>query len=160
MQYIESKKLLIEEFPKKCDEENRFIRLSKNEYKFGKRQESIIFSLRPFSTKLSSSIKEGVVFIALLSTGINEIEGAIGRINDSDLPDAEKLAEITKVLQTVNAGQVWGLKLFMIIIPLICITACYLLIRKNYIIDEKLYNQMCAEIEKRNKKALKLKKAK
>ncbi|MCQ2794068.1 MAG: MFS transporter [Bacilli bacterium] len=131
-----------------------------NEYKTGDRQESIIFSLRPFSTKLSSSIKEGVVFVALLATGINKIEGEIGKINDSPLSPAEKEAEITKVLQTVTASQVWGLKLIMVIIPLLCIITCYLLIRKYYFIDEKYYAKICDEIDKRNKKDLKEAKAK
>lgn len=130
-----------------------------NDYKFGKREDAVIFSLRPFSTKMASSLKQAVQLAALNVTGLVGVMDEINRIN-REVPKEEQEAAIAKVLETVTAVQIWGLKLFMIVIPLVFLALTMFLVKKYYIIDEKYYNHMCSEIEKRNKKILKIKKAK
>ncbi len=41
-----------------------------NEYKTGKRNEAVIFSLRPFVTKLASALQQGIVTLVLVVSGI------------------------------------------------------------------------------------------
>ncbi len=41
-----------------------------NEYKTGKRNEAVLFSLRPFVTKLASAIQQGIVTLVLVISGI------------------------------------------------------------------------------------------
>ena len=41
-----------------------------NEYKTGKRNEAVLFSLRPFVTKLASAIQQGIVTLVLVVSGI------------------------------------------------------------------------------------------
>ena len=41
-----------------------------NEYKTGKRNEAVLFSLRPFVTKLASALQQGIVTLVLVVSGI------------------------------------------------------------------------------------------
>ena len=41
-----------------------------NEYKTGRRNEAVLFSLRPFVTKLASALQQGVVTLVLVASGI------------------------------------------------------------------------------------------
>ncbi|MCQ2792410.1 MAG: MFS transporter [Bacilli bacterium] len=125
-----------------------------NEYKFGKRQEAVIFSLRPFSTKIASSLNQGVTYSALMATNVAAIMSQISQIND-DPSIKDKESAINEVLTTVTNGQVWGLKLFMVIIPLVFMALSYWIVRRYYIIDEPMYEKMCKEIRDRNDKKVK-----
>lgn len=120
-----------------------------NEYKFGRRQESVIFSLRPLSTKLASSLQQGVYTIALMSTGVITIVNGINKLNDQEAPeiDYEKF-----IIANSNSIQVWTLKLFAVILPLLLLVITLLLVWRCYHIDENKYQEMCKVIEKRKKR--------
>ena len=51
-----------------------------NEYKFNKRRESAVFSLRAFTAKLGSSIQQLVLYFSLLAGGLYAISNRISQI--------------------------------------------------------------------------------
>ena len=66
--------MLIEEFPKKCKEENRFIRLSKYEYSFGDEKIKVIYKDGEVVLKLDEGDYKLQEFINILNEGKNEEE--------------------------------------------------------------------------------------
>lgn len=126
-----------------------------NEYKFGERKEAVIFSMRPLTTKLASSIQQGVLylFIALAS-----LSGVITSI--SNFQNEQTLGNITN--DAMNAGcdsalsalapwQVLVFKIGVAVLPMILFVISYILLKKYYKIDEKTYNNIVKEIEERKK---------
>lgn len=95
--------------------------------KLGKRNESVTFSLQPFINKIGGAIASGIVGITVIISGITEANSA---------------AEVT----------VEGLlimKIAMLVLPLILILISYIIYRKGYIIDEKMYNKIIAELKEK-----------
>lgn len=54
-----------------------------NELKTGKRQEGIIFALRPLMAKLGSALQLGIITIVLIALGVNGITGQISDIENN-----------------------------------------------------------------------------
>ena len=96
-------------------------------WKFGKRNDSVTLSLQPFIYKLSGAVSSGIVSVIIILSGIK---------------DAESASDVTE-------GGLLLMKAAMLIFPLICILLGYLLYRKKYVIDEKLYSQIREELESR-----------
>ncbi len=97
------------------------------ELKLGRRNDSVTLSIRPFISKLSSAISTGVVGTTLLISGIKEAESA---------------AHVT-----ARGAQIF--KLSMLVLPVVLILIGYIIYRSKYIIDEKRYKEMLAELEER-----------
>ncbi|MFA6755051.1 MAG: glycoside-pentoside-hexuronide (GPH):cation symporter [Bacilli bacterium] len=129
-----------------------------NEFKFGERRESVIFSLRPLTAKISNALMSGIVAVGLSVTSLYAISSRI-----SDLEVQKGLEEITKedvisgadsLIDGIAWDQMFWLKFFMCILPLILFIISYILIKKFYIIDEKYYENMTKVIaEKESKEA-------
>ena len=124
-----------------------------NELKHGTRDEAIITSMRPFLTKLASSV---TVIITTLSYVICRVTSYTNAISDLE-KDAEtgvitaeaKVSEIDAVVKSVAEGQKIGLLLAMTLIPCILMLIACLLYRKFYKLDEDRYDEICAEIAAR-----------
>ena len=71
---LKIQKLLIEEFPKKCKEENRFIRLTKYEYSFGEEKIRVELGDDDVILKLDEGDYKLDEFIAILNEGKEEEE--------------------------------------------------------------------------------------
>jgi len=97
------------------------------EYKLGKRNTSVTFSLQPLINKMGGAIASGVVGATLIISGINR---------------AEHVADVT------DSG-ILILKIAMMAIPLVFIIIGYAIYRKYYKIDKEMYDQMLSELEKR-----------
>lgn len=128
-----------------------------NQWRTGKRKESIIFAARPFAAKLSDSLKTLLVFILLtvggvytLTQQISDIE--IARAAGIITTDSQVHAEVGLVLANANnIDLVLSTLLFgMTIIPLILFVVAYLLLKRFYKIDEVAYKKMCLDIENGN----------
>jgi Na+/melibiose symporter-like transporter len=65
------------------------------------------------------------------------------------MTDTEILEQATAILSKANDTQLFGLSIAMTIIPILLFIGTYLIIKKKYIIDEVLYDQMIKEIEER-----------
>ena len=112
------------------------------EWKLGKRNEAASFAVQPFINQFGGAVSKGVVSFTLIISGINAI--AQGLTGD-ELIDAEY------IMNSTPDSAVWIMKLSMMILPLICILIGFFIYNKKFKIDEKMYAQICKDLEERNK---------
>ncbi|SHJ32018.1 lactose/raffinose/galactose permease [Tessaracoccus bendigoensis DSM 12906] len=94
------------------------------EWKLGRRNESITFSLQPFIYKLSNAFAVAVVSITVLATGIDTAKSAAD----------------------VGTGSAWLFRVSMMVAPMLLVIASYLVMRAKYVIDEDRYAQILADL--------------
>lgn len=102
------------------------------QWKLGKRNESITFSVQPLINKFGGALANGIVGITLIISGINSAA------TPEDVTDTGLLV----------------MKLSMLILPLIFIVAGYLIYRLKYKIDKELFDRIITDIS--NGKSLKV----
>ena len=98
------------------------------QWKLGKRNESITFSIQPFINKIGGAIATGVVSITLLLSGV-KVEGGTA--------------------ETIDAAGKLTIKSAMFVLPLVFILLGYVIYLKKYKIDEKFYSQILKDLEER-----------
>ena len=96
------------------------------QWKLGKRNESITFSIQPFINKIGGAISTGVVSITLLLSGIKV---------DGGTADA------------IDASGKLIVKGAMFILPLVFILLGYVIYLKKYRIDEVFYTQILKDLD-------------
>lgn len=99
------------------------------EWKFGKRNDSVTFSLQPFINKMGGAISSGVVGAVVIISGMQEATGP-----------ADMTTEGLLILKAA-----------MLILPLICILVAFVFYSKKYILDEEMYAKVVKELEERRK---------
>lgn len=97
------------------------------QWKLGKRNDSVTFSLQPFINKMGGAIASGVVSVTVIVSGIN---------------DATSASDVTP------AG-LFMMKIAMFVFPLFCILAGYLIYRNKYKIDDKMYQHILSDLQAR-----------
>ena len=97
------------------------------QWKLGRRNESITFSVQPLINKLGSAIATGVVTLTLIVSGINQAADA----------------------SQVTAQGLLIMKLAMMIFPLISIAVGYVIYLKKYKIDTAFYHRIIGELTAR-----------
>lgn len=97
------------------------------QWKLGKRNESITFSVQPFINKIGGAIANGVLGLTLIISGINAAESA---------------ADVT-------ADGILTMKLAMLILPLLVIVAGYIVYMKKFKIDEAFYEKILGDLKER-----------
>lgn len=97
------------------------------QWKLGRRNDAVTFSLQPLINKLGAAAANGVMGVTLILTGINRARSA---------------AE-------VSARGIDGLKLAMLALPLVCILLGYLVWARKYRIDEALHAQIVDDLRAR-----------
>ena len=126
-----------------------------NEYRFGRRDEAIITSLRPFLTKMSSAVVAALTTVGYLIFGVTGYTNQISALEQQSaqglLAEAEKLAQIDQVLSGVSSWQTRGLLLCMTVLPFALMLTAYLLYQKKYKLDEDEYRRICRELEEKKK---------
>ena len=124
-----------------------------NEYISGEREEAIITSVRPFVTKMTSAIVVGLTSLTYVIFHVVENTNRISELEQQAttgvIDEATKLTEINAVISSIDNGQKLGLLFAMILLPLICMLISYFVYQKKYPLDEKEYDRICSEIEKR-----------
>ena len=112
------------------------------------------------AAKMGSAIVAGLTALTYLIFRVTAITKAI-----SDKESAKELAatdeaktaishEITAIISGVEGWQTAGLLIAMVAIPLVFGFASYILYQKFYKLDEKKYEEICAELEtKKNAEA-------
>ena len=100
------------------------------EYKLGKRNESITFSIQPLINKIGGAIATGVVSMTLIIAHVKVDGGTADMIGSGD-----------KLI----------IKLAMFVLPLICIVAGYIIYMKKYKISEEYYAKILANLQEREK---------
>ena len=97
------------------------------QWKLGKRNESITFSVQPFINKIGGAIATGVLGLTLIISGINK---------------AETAADVT-------SGGITVMKTAMLLLPLITIVAGYIIYMLKFKIDEKRFAQILDDLKQR-----------
>ena len=97
------------------------------QWKLGKRNESITFSVQPFINKIGGAVANGVLGLTLIVSGINAAE------TPADVP----------------AGGIAMMKMAMMALPLLAILAGYIIYMKKFTIDEKRYAEILTELKAR-----------
>lgn len=97
------------------------------QWKLGKRNDSVTLSLQPFINKMGGAVASGIVGATVIISGMST---------------AETSADMTpQGLLTMKAA--------MLVLPLLCILAGYLIYRFKYKIDSKMFDQMVSDLQAR-----------
>jgi melibiose permease/lactose/raffinose/galactose permease len=97
------------------------------QWKFGKRNQGITFSIQPLINKTGGAIASGVVGTTLILSGINS---------------AASPAEVAP-------GGILLMKTAMLLMPLVIVVLGYCIYRKTYRLDEKTYAKILADLRER-----------
>lgn len=125
-----------------------------NEWKSGERKEAIIFSIRPLTTKFASALQQGVLYLFLMIAGLAPIITTISGFQNEQTTGAitaEQLGtQADAALSGVAPWQVMVFKAGVALLPLILLVVTILLLKKYYKIDEKMYKEICTDLEARH----------
>lgn len=97
------------------------------QWKLGKRNESVTFSIQPVIFKLGGAIASGIVGVTVIISGIN---------------DAVTPADVTP-------SGLLMMKFAMLVLPLLFILVGYLIHRYKYRIDSAMYERILADLQER-----------
>lgn len=97
------------------------------QWKLGRRNESITFSVQPFINKLGGAIANGIVGATLIISGINS----------AATPD------------DVTSAGLLTMKLAMLILPLVIIAVGYIVYRLKFKIDKAMFDRIISDLAKR-----------
>ena len=112
------------------------------EWKLGKRNESVSFAVQPFVNQVGSAIATGVLGFTLIVSGINDVSEKVANTTDP--------TEIADLINSTPDSAIWIMKLAMMIFPLICIVAGFIIYMSKFKIDEKMYETIVADLEAKN----------
>ena len=123
-----------------------------NEWKTGARAEGIIFSVRPFITKVGWAFINLITLIIYLATGVREFTNQIADFENAaarGMDAVTKAKGIEAVLAQVPAGKNAALLACMTIIPAVLGLISYYLYKRKFNITEERYEQILAELKER-----------
>lgn len=128
-----------------------------NEYKKGKREEGLIFSLRPLVNKLGSAISVGLVSVVYIIAGvlattnkISDVENAFDKLgNLTAEQQADKLAQIQALIDDVPTRNKTIMLVCMCLIPIAFMTVAMILYRRFCFLNETKMEEIKAAIEAR-----------
>ena len=112
------------------------------EWKLGKRNESVSFAVQPFVNQVGGAIASGVLGFTLIISGINDISEKVA--------NAATEAEVNALINSTPDSAIWIMKLAMMIFPLLCIVAGFIIYIKKFKIDEDMYATIVKDLEERN----------
>ncbi|MCL2107058.1 MAG: MFS transporter [Oscillospiraceae bacterium] len=123
-----------------------------NEWLTGARAEGIIYSLRPFVTKMGWAVVQFLSLLVFLATGVRQYTNQIADLENAaarGLDTALKMEGIERVLAGVPSGQSNALLVCMTLLPSALAVLLYLLYRKHAVIDEARYDQILSDLKER-----------
>lgn len=125
-----------------------------NEWKTGRREESLIFSLRPFTAKLSSALQQLLVTVVYIAIGVLSVTNGISDLDklasQGTITNAEMLSRVNELLASVPESKINALLCCMCIIPIVFMLGAMFLYKKKFILDDATYEKIKAEIAARN----------
>ncbi len=123
-----------------------------NAVKFGERNDAIIFSVRPFMSKLGAALQQIILTLVLILSGVYSYSREIANLeikkNSGELLEISMQAN--EILSNATEYMKFMLKFGMAIIPLILTIVAYLLIKKRYIITEEKFEEYVNILENEN----------
>ena len=128
-----------------------------NDLKTGKRDEGIIFAVRPFMAKMGSSIVKAIETVALIVLGIDLLAKNISeqtQLNATGHISEEVMLEnINQILGASDPNTAQWVIVCMAVFPILFILASFILYMKKFKIDENEYDRICEEIRLRDAQA-------
>lgn len=121
-----------------------------DEYLTGERNESVSFSLRPLTAKISGAVQQAVVTIVLISSGIYGLSREISQlefIKNIDINTRQEQANA--IIGTASDHMLLVLRIGIAIVPLILEILVYYIIKKKYFINEHVYKLIINELKLR-----------
>ncbi|MFV0380227.1 MAG: MFS transporter [Anaerorhabdus sp.] len=123
-----------------------------NELKTGKRNESIIFSIRPFMTKLGAAFQQAFFSLVLVFSGVYSFSNKIADLEIAK--EAGTVANITtaanEIIAQATPSMLLSLRLGMALIPMLCLVGATVVLKKYYILDEDKHKEILNKLEMRN----------
>lgn len=124
-----------------------------DEARFNERHDSIISAVRSFATKLASAVDQAVVALILIISNIyaisQKISGLEIQAGKGEITSENVMQKADLFIESASEDQRFILRLGIVAVPIISIGAAYILIRKKYIIDERKYDELVAEINEK-----------
>lgn len=124
-----------------------------NEWKTGKRDEGLIFSLRPFTAKLGSALMQGLVSLVFIIAGVLNVTNAISDLENQRaaelITDEAKLAGINEIIAGVSDKSKMILLVCMCMIPAVFLTVALIIYKKKCNLNEERLASMIKETEAR-----------
>lgn len=124
-----------------------------NEWKYGQRNESLIFSLRPFTAKLSSALTQalviGVYAVASITTYTNAISNIENEASKNLITNKVKMEKITGIIKEVSLQDRQILVSCMCIIPIVFMIVALIIYKKKCTLSETRLAEMVRETEAR-----------
>lgn len=124
-----------------------------NEWKYGQRNESLIFSLRPLTAKLSSALTQalviGVYAVASITTYTNAISDVENEASKNLITNKVKMEKITEIINKVSLQDRQILVSCMCIIPIVFMIVALILYKKKCTLSETRLAEMVRETEAR-----------
>lgn len=124
-----------------------------NEWKYGQRNESLIFSLRPFTAKLSSALTQalviGVYAVASITTYTNAISDVENEASKNLITNKVKMEKITGIIKEVSLQDRQILVSCMCIIPIVFMIVALIIYKKKCTLSETRLAEMVRETETR-----------
>ena len=124
-----------------------------NEWKYGQRNESLIFSLRPFTAKLSSALTQalviGVYAVASITTYTNAISNIENEASKNLITNKVKMEKITGIIKEVSLQDRQILVSCMCIIPIVFMIVALIIYKKKCTLSETCLAEMVRETEAR-----------
>lgn len=124
-----------------------------NEWKYGQRNESLIFSLRPFTAKLSSALTQalviGVYAVASITTYTNAISNIENEASKNLITNKVKMEKITEIINKVSLQDRQILAACMCIIPIVFMFVALIIYKKKCTLSETRLAEMVRETEAR-----------
>lgn len=120
------------------------------QWKLGRRNESVTFSLRPFVDKVAGAVQAGIFSLAMIVSGLNVFSNRISVIeNDAALTAAERIAQGNLVVAEIPFSATLILRVFMLAIPLLLVILSLVMYRTKYQISEERYAGILRDLEQR-----------
>ncbi len=123
-------------------------------WKLGTRNESVVFAVRPFATKLAASIQALIVAATLTLSGLNE--KVINPLTEAKKIDPDLPTEAARAMieSGMTGSMRLSLRITMMVIPILFIIVSYLIYRYRYKLDDKFYRQIISDLDERSKSAV------
>ncbi len=121
-----------------------------NEYKTGRRDEGLIFALRPFTAKMGSALMQGLVSLVYIVAGVLTYTNQFADIDKGLITDMTK-QDVVNALQASSGGQQSTMILLVCTcaIPMVFMAVALIVYKKKFFLNETKMNEMIAAIKAR-----------
>lgn len=124
------------------------------QWKLGTRSESTVFSVRPFIDKISAAVQAGIIAVTLIISGLNESANQISALeNNLALTSEQRIAMGNEIVRNIPENATIIMRCAMLILPMLCTVAAYVVYRKKYTLNEEKYAEIIAELNEREQNA-------